>query len=134
MMRSQSIVVAAIVLGLVEGAAGSGGNPEAKNLKNPSVASAASVAAGEALFQKTCRFCHGSSGKGDAPTAPKGTADLTDAQWDHGSSDGEIFVVIRDGAGPDSKMKGFKGRLSDDDMWNLVNYVRTLNVRHSATR
>jgi len=100
-------------------------------MKNPAPASAESVAAGQALFAKNCRFCHGADAKGNGPMAPKDThpPDLTDAQWTRGSTDGEIFLVIRDGAGPDFKMKGYKSRMTDADMWNLVNYLRSLGPK-----
>jgi hypothetical protein len=54
-------------------------------------------------------------------------SNLTDDVWDLGSSDGEIFIVIRDGSG--SNMKGLNGRpgIVDEDMWNIVNYVRSLH-------
>jgi mono/diheme cytochrome c family protein len=105
-----------------------GGNPEAKKMKNPVASSAASIAAGKALYTRNCRFCHGDDAKGNGQMAPKDThpSDLTDAKWDRGDSDGEIFVVLRDGAGPDFKMKGYKGRMSDNDMWNVVNYLRSV--------
>jgi mono/diheme cytochrome c family protein len=101
---------------------------EAAKLKNPIAASAASVASGQQLFQKYCRFCHGATGKADSPMAPKDMkpSNLADTTWDRGSSDGEIFVVIQEGAGPDFKMKGLKGKISDADAWHLVNYVRSL--------
>lgn len=113
-----------------------GGNPEMKKVKNPIPPTAASVAAGQAIFQKYCRFCHGDDAKGDGPLAPKDThpSNLTDDTWTRGSSDGEIFAVIRDGAGPKFDMKGFKGRLMDQDMWNAVNYLRSLNPKTSKTR
>jgi mono/diheme cytochrome c family protein len=105
-----------------------GGNPEARNVKNPVPSTPASIAAGLATYQKNCRFCHGEEAKGDGKLAPKDThpADLTDAKWDRGSTDGEIFAVIRDGAGPEFKMKGYKGRLPEPEMWNVVNYLRSL--------
>ena len=53
-------------------------------------------------------------------------SDLTDADWQHGSSDGEIFAVIRDGVGPDFHMPKFEGKLSDEETWHVVNYVRSL--------
>jgi mono/diheme cytochrome c family protein len=101
---------------------------EAAKLKNPTAANAASVASGQQLFQKYCRFCHGATGAGDSPSAPKDMkpSNLADTTWDRGSSDGEIFVVIQEGAGPDYKMKGLKGKVSDADTWHLVNYVRSL--------
>ena len=108
-----------------------GGSPEAKALKNPVASNAQSIAAGEAAYQKNCRFCHGTDAKGNGAMAPKDThpSDLTDAKWDRGATDGEIFAVIRDGAGPDFKMKGYKGRMADNDMWNVVNYLRSLGSK-----
>jgi mono/diheme cytochrome c family protein len=107
------------------------GNPEAAKLKNPVAASPESIAAGKAAFTKNCRFCHGNDAKGNGPMAPQGThpSDLTDAKWDRGSSDGEIFTVIRDGAGPKFDMKGYKGKLTDTDIWNVVNYLRSIGTR-----
>src|SRR5712691_11954671 len=66
-------------------------NAAAKALKNPVPASAASIEAGKAVFAKYCRSCHGAEGKGDGAGAPKDVhpANLTDAKWEHGSSDGE---------------------------------------------
>ncbi len=61
-----------------------------------------------------CRQCHGLRLKGDGPLAPKNPkpADLTDDKWDHGSSDGEIFAVIWNGApAPMSEMKPMKDTL-----------------------
>ena len=89
---------------------------------------AASIATGQQLYQKYCRFCHGATGAGDGPSAPKDMkpSNLTDATWDRGSTDGEIFIVIQEGAGPEYKMKGLKGKLSDQDTWHVVNYVRSL--------
>src|SRR5262249_22276017 len=106
-------------------------NPEAKKLKNPVPASAESIAAGQQLYQKYCRFCHGADAQGNGPMAPNGThpPDLLDPQWTHGSSDGEIFVVLRDGAGPKQEMKPFKAKMTDQDMWNVVNYVRSLGTK-----
>ena len=102
---------------------------EAAKLKNPVPSNAASISTGQQLYQKYCRFCHGATGKGDSPTAPKDIkpSNLTDATWDRGSTDGEIFTVIQEGAGPDYKMKGLKGKLSEQDTWHLVNYVRSLS-------
>jgi len=53
------------------------------------------------------------------------TSDLTDDQWDHGSSDGDVFAVIKRGVSP-TMMAGFDGRIPDDDIWSIVNYLRTL--------
>jgi mono/diheme cytochrome c family protein len=108
-----------------------GGNAAARKLPNPVKSSPASIAAGQGVYQKNCRFCHGPEAKGNGTGAPKDThpSDLTDTKWDRGSSDGEIFVVLRDGAGPEFKMRGYKGRISDQDMWHVVNYLRSVGPK-----
>ena len=106
-------------------------NAAAKALKNPVPANAASVEAGKAVFAKYCRSCHGAEGKGDGAGAPKDVhpANLTDAKWDHGSTDGEIFTTIKMGVGPKFDMDSWDGRIKDPDIWNLVNYIRTLGPK-----
>lgn len=100
----------------------------AAKMKNPAAADAASIASGQQLYTKQCRMCHGTTGKADTAAAKAmGASDLTDATWTRGSSDGELFVVIQEGAGPDYKMKGFKGRLSEQDTWHVVNFIRSLS-------
>jgi mono/diheme cytochrome c family protein len=121
------------LIGLTLTAQDVGGNAEARKMKNPVPASAESIAAGQALFQRNCRFCHGADAKGNGPQAPKDThpPDLTDAKWDRGSSDGEIFAVIQNGAGPKFDMKGYKGKISDTDTWNIVNFLRSLGPKNA---
>lgn len=109
---------------------------QGEKLKNPVPRSDESIARGRQLYQKSCRPCHGPTGKGDGPLAPEGStpADLTDDVWDHGSSDGEIFLVIRDGAGPGSVMEGWGDRMSETDIWHVVNYLRSLNPKTAGKR
>ena len=59
---------------------------------------------------------------------PKDThpPNLTDAKWDHGSTDGEIFAVIKDGIGPKFDMKGYNSKMTPQEMWNVVNYLRSI--------
>jgi mono/diheme cytochrome c family protein len=107
------------------------GNPDAAKLKNPVPMNAASIAAGKALYTRNCQFCHGETGKGDGKMAPKDShpSDLTDAKWDHGSTDGEIFAVIQNGPAPNSVMKGYKARMTDEQIWQTVDYVRSLGPK-----
>jgi hypothetical protein len=51
--------------------------------------------------------------------------DLTDDRWDHGSSDVDIFRVIKRGV-PTTMMPGFDGRVRDREIWSIVNYLRSL--------
>jgi mono/diheme cytochrome c family protein len=106
-----------------------GGDPKLAALKNPVPANAASIKAGQALYAKNCRHCHGPRGKGDGPLAPTNPrpADLTDAKWDHGASDGEIYTLILNGApAPMSEMKPMKGTLSTTQIWQVVHYIRSI--------
>jgi mono/diheme cytochrome c family protein len=104
------------------------GSAEGRKMKNPVASSPESIKAGQASYQKNCRFCHGATGLGDGPSAPKDShpSNLTDKEWTRGGTDGEIFVVVRDGAAPKFEMKGFKGRMTDTEIWNVVNYLRSL--------
>jgi mono/diheme cytochrome c family protein len=128
------IALAALILMTVNAAAQRpDGNAAAKKIKNPVALNAASIKAGEATFQKYCAFCHNGDAKGEGPLAPEDShpPDLTDEKWDHGSTDGEIFALIQKGAGPSSVMKSFKGKLSDQDTWNVINYLRSLAAKKS---
>jgi mono/diheme cytochrome c family protein len=106
------------------------GNPEAAKLKNPVPASEESLAAGKQIYRKSCAVCHGlnaegGSGSDISPPAP----DLTDAEWQHGSTDGEIFDVIKNGVPPELSMEPWGDRIKDADIWNVVNYLKSLGKK-----
>ena len=105
-------VVCSLPVGAVIYAQNLDGSPEGKKLKILVASSTASVLAGQRTFQKMCAFCHGKDAAGNGPMAPKGTnpSSLIDDEWNRGGTDGEIFLVLRDGAGPKFEMKGYKGR------------------------
>ena len=106
-------------------------HPAAARLRNAVPVSAASIAAGEAIYQKQCAGCHGETGHGDGAMGtefnPK-PSNLADADWKHGSTDGEIFTVIRDGV-KSSGMKPYGRKLTTHQLWDVVNYVRSLGPR-----
>jgi cytochrome c oxidase cbb3-type subunit III len=102
-----------------------GGNPDAAKVQNPVASNPESIAQGRRVYQRLCSRCHGPQGKGDGGGGGGAQpADLTDDQWDYGPSDGEIFSAIHDGTSID--MEGYASRISDTDIWNLVNYVRSI--------
>lgn len=142
------LVVVAVTLGVVgvlaqgthqhpqPGTHPSGGahrHPQAAQMKNPVKADAASIAAGLKLYEKNCAGCHGDTGKGDGMMADELTpkpSDLTDADWKHGSTDGELFLVMRDGA-KDTGMKAFGKKMTARQIWDVVNYVRSIGPAKS---
>lgn len=106
-------------------------HPQAAKLKNPVPVSAASIAAGQTLYQKQCAGCHGDTGKGDGAMGEElnpPPSNLADADWKHGSTDGEILTVIRDGI-KSTGMKPFGRKMTIHQLWDVVNYVRSIGPR-----
>jgi mono/diheme cytochrome c family protein len=96
-----------------------------KSMKNPVAQSDASAKAGLALFTKNCASCHGKTGLGDgvkARTLKDFPGNFTKADF-QSLADGDIFYRTKTGRG---EMPKYDGKLSDDDIWNVVNYIRTL--------
>ena len=95
---------------------------------NTVTADATSVAAGKKLYGSNCASCHGETGQGDGragKTLTPPPANLVDETWLHGSTDGEIFVVIRDGV-KQTGMKPFGSRMTTHQVWDVVNYLRSI--------
>lgn len=98
---------------------------------NPLANSPDAAAAGATLFSERCSSCHGDGALGDGPAAasldPKPTnlkAAVPDLKDDY------IFWRIMDGGAMDpfnSSMPAHKGILTEDQVWQLVTYLRTLN-------
>ena len=86
-----------------------------------------SIARGRQFYLVNCVECHDQDGKGlnrrdFNSTVP---ADLTDPDaWLHGASAGAIFASIREGTKQD--MPPYKGKLQDEQIWHIVNFVRSL--------
>lgn len=105
-----------------------GGNPKAAAIVNPVKPTPDSIRKGRQQYQRACRHCHGVTGVGDGPLAPKNPspANLTDDKWDYGASDGEVFSIIANGVGGSSEMKGHRSEITTTEMWNIVNFLRTI--------
>ena len=124
---SRTLVIGVALAALTALGLSAQGNPDAAGIKNPVAASPDSLAAGKAVYQRYCAACHGldatgGSGSDISPPAP----DLTDTDWKRGSTDGEIFSVIKNGVPPELNMEPWGDRIKDPDIWNVVNYVRSL--------
>lgn len=98
---------------------------DAQKLKTPVANTKKSIARGRVIFMQNCTSCHGENGKAEGSLVADAT-DLTSPQlYKSGTSEGEIFHSIRDGAG--DQMPAFKSQLDNEtDIWNLVNFVRGL--------
>jgi mono/diheme cytochrome c family protein len=97
----------------------------AQKLKTPVAYSKKSIDRGRATFLQNCTSCHGENGKAEGSLIADATDLTTPTLYKSGTSEGEIFRSIRDGAG--DQMPAFKSQLSSEtDIWNLVNFIRSL--------
>jgi mono/diheme cytochrome c family protein len=99
---------------------------EDKERKNPLATSDANLNAAKPVFNEYCANCHGDSGKGDGSDAmmyDPAPSDLTDAKHMNSLTDGEIFYQITQGRKP---MPSFRKKLTEDQRWQLVIFVRSL--------
>ena len=100
--------------------------PETVKAENPVKPTPTSLASGKKKYSTECEMCHGKEGAGDGDLAadmhlklrdyrdPAALKDLTD---------GDIYSIINNGKG---QMTGEEGRLKPDQIWDVVNYVRSL--------
>jgi mono/diheme cytochrome c family protein len=112
-----------------------GGQPieppeEFRNLTNPMEGSAESAIKGKAIFEADCASCHGQEARGDglagASLDPKPT-DLASVQ--DSLSDGYLYWRISEGgafAPFSSSMPAWRGLLSEDHIWKVITYLRSL--------
>lgn len=104
---------------------------DADRTRNPVPSTPDSIAKGKELyFEKTkgnCIFCHGETGSGNTANLPqlrRKPADLSDKERMASMTDGEVFWKISKGI--DGIMPAGAKRMTEEDRWNVVNYVRTL--------
>jgi mono/diheme cytochrome c family protein len=100
---------------------------DAKKLKNPVAYTKKSLTQGHTLFVRTCSTCHGQDGKAQVDVIADATDLTSPNMYKSGTSDGEIYRSLRDGAGQNQTMPSFKNAFAkEDDLWHLVNYIRSL--------
>lgn len=126
---SALVIFLSVASALMVEAQGPRRNPEAQKIKNPIAVDAESIEAGKNLYRRHCASCHGPQAKGDGGMALSGgtPSDLTDESWDYGSTDGEIFVAIRDGVSSD--MLAYKEKLDEKQIWQVVNFIRSIGPK-----
>jgi mono/diheme cytochrome c family protein len=106
---------------------------EAKLRRNPLESTPQALAAARVIYLDKCVQCHGETGKGDGPDAAMyypSPASLIDANRMSGVTDGELFYEISEGRKP---MPAFKKRLTEEQRWQLVLFVRSLSAPPAPT-
>jgi cytochrome c6 len=78
------------------------------------------------VYKTKCAACHGVDGKGDTAAGKKfGARDFHSAEVQK-MTDKELFDVTKDGK---AKMPKYAGKLTDDQIRDLVKYVRELGKK-----
>jgi len=98
---------------------------DADDLVNPFTTDVKATKKGKKTFTQMCVICHGAKGKGDgiagASLVPK-PANFTSENV-QSQTDGALFWKITHGNAP---MASYKDILTENQRWELVNYIRTL--------
>jgi mono/diheme cytochrome c family protein len=129
------VVVSALVLTACGG--GQAAQPAAKPVPaeyagktNPLGSDAAVTDAGKGVYELNCVTCHGDSGAGDGPAG--GSLDPRPANFPKvlpAVQDDYVYWVLNEGgaaAGLSASMASYKGVLSEDEIWQVIAYIRTL--------
>ena len=100
-----------------------------KNKVNPIKSNPSSLADGKTLWVKHCQSCHGKTGMGDGSKAAQLKTEPGDfsKKLTQSQTDGSLYFKISKGR---DDMPGFKKKIPEnDDIWSLVNYIRTLKIK-----
>ena len=107
--------------------------PEEAKKENPVKPSDTSLADGKRTYKIDCEMCHGATGDGKTELADSmqlKLRDLRDPATLKDYTDGGLAYLIVKGKG---KMLGEEGRLKGTQVWNVVNYVRSLVKKEDAS-
>lgn len=100
----------------------------AKEKKNPYLPDKSSLERGKNSYTIECARCHGKYGKGDGTSAARIDKTVADLSLDkvQNQSDGELHWKISEGRNP---MPLAKNTLTDDQRWDIINYIRTFKQK-----
>ena len=91
----------------------------AQERTNPAAGKPEAINGGQNIYRGRCAVCHGIDAKGYRGS------DLTSGDWVHGGSDAQIFKTIS--AGITGTEMPANPTLSDDEIWMVLAYLRTLS-------
>jgi mono/diheme cytochrome c family protein len=81
------------------------------------------------IFEKHCTLCHGADGRSQTKKGKQYKApDFTTAKWQRTTTDDEIADAITNGV-PKTKMKGFREKLSPEQIRTLIPYLRAFGKK-----
>jgi mono/diheme cytochrome c family protein len=85
---------------------------------------------GKAIYERSCARCHGKAGWGDGPSAQEEFVPPANFHSPiiMGRSDEQLIMAIEFGLAM-SKMHGWRGRLTEQEMRDVVAYIRLLTQR-----
>jgi cytochrome c6 len=83
--------------------------------------------AGETLFKAKCAMCHGPDGKGEVPMGKKLSARDLGSTEVQSQSDAQLTEVLTKGK---NKMPAYDGKLSKEQIAQLVAYIREFAKKH----
>lgn len=118
--------IAAVSFGFIQAAKPWPVPDKAAKTANPVKSDAASIAAGKTLWVQHCSSCHGKTGAGDGSKAAQLKTQPEDLKVAavQNQSDGALFFKVAEGR---DDMPAFKKKIPDqEDIWNLVNFMRSL--------
>lgn len=83
---------------------------------------AAAAADPQALYKSKCQVCHAADGKGSAAGQKLGVKDFHSPEVAK-ESDADLIKITKEGKG---KMPKFAGKLTDDQIKELISYIRKM--------
>ena len=146
-MKKITLATILAILTLAAGAslsacsAGPGGQPGAENtelpeipkeyaaLSNPLEGKASAADEGQQIYNTNCASCHGPEGMGDGPAAKALNPKPKPLAQEKGLSDAYLYWRIAEGGAMPpfrSVMPAWKNFLSEEQVWQVVTYLRTL--------
>ena len=93
--------------------------------ENPKAHEPDVVTAGYTVFRVYCTPCHGVRARGGLGP------DLTRGVYHTGEKDADLFHTISGGV-PGTEMPGFGSEITDDDIWRIVAYIRSVATHEAA--